>query len=120
MFNVAENRHALYEEVEELRLKSLKHFDELSKVENEKRIVESKLDDTLRAIEKDQENIKVEQVQWVKAKLDLIMDKDWAVIAKVNVEAKMVKAEQDLATITFKLKTAEAKAVLAKEKATWS
>lgn len=49
----------LYEEVEELRQKSLKHFDKLSKAENEKRIAESMLDDALRAIEKEQENIEV-------------------------------------------------------------
>ena len=54
MSNVVENRVALYEEVEVLREKSKKHFDELSKVENAQRIAESKLDNAMRSIDKDQ------------------------------------------------------------------
>lgn len=61
MSNVAENRLALYEEIEELRQRSKKHFDELSKAENQKRITVSKLDDAMRAIDKDQEDTKAER-----------------------------------------------------------
>lgn len=117
---IAENRQALHDEVEEERHKSLKHFDELSKAGNGKMIAESKLDDALTAIKKGQENIEAEQVQWAKAKMDLVMAKDEALIAKADTEVWMVKAEQDLARVTFKLKTADVNPALAEKKSTWS
>ena len=40
----------------------------------------------------------------------------WAVIAKADAEAKVVKAEQDLVRVDFKLKTTKAKLALAEEK----
>lgn len=118
MCNVVENRQALHDEVKELRQKSLNHFDKLSKAENAKRIVESKLDDALRAIKKDQENIEVERVQWATTKADLVMARDESLIGKTDVEARMVKVNQDLARVNFKLKTVEVNAALAMNKAT--
>ena len=46
------------------------------------------------------------------------MATDEALISKADAEAQMVKAEQHLTMVTFKLKTAEANAELAQKKAT--
>lgn len=55
MTNVAENRQALFVEVEveDLREKSRKHFDELNKAKNKRRITELKLNDAMRVIKTD-------------------------------------------------------------------
>lgn len=55
MSNVAENRIALYEEVNELKAKEDKHFVDLRKVKEEKRLVEGKLDDANQAIKAGEE-----------------------------------------------------------------
>lgn len=60
---VAENRIALFEDVEELMEKSKKHFSELSKAENPQQIAESKLDDVIREIDRDQEDFRAVRVE---------------------------------------------------------
>lgn len=111
------NRQALFDEVEDLRDKSRKHFDELSKALNENKIAESKLDDAEKAIKTDRENIKDERDQWKKTTTNLILARDRALIAKGDAEAKLTEEEQDLANVRFKLKVAEGKIVAVEERA---
>lgn len=48
------------------------------------------------------------------------MPRDEALIDKSDAQAQLVKAEHDMAKVTFKLQMTEANVVLAEKKATWS
>lgn len=74
MSNVAENRIALFEEVEELRQKKKKHFADLSKAENAQRIAESKLEDAKRAIKVNEDNLKAERVEGAEIRAEMALE----------------------------------------------
>lgn len=51
----------MFDEVEDLRQEFWKHFDELHKAQDAKKIAESKHDDAIRAIKTDLDNIQAER-----------------------------------------------------------
>ena len=75
MTNVTENRIGLYDEVNELKAKEDKHFANLRKIKEEKRLAESKLDDANRTIKASEGAWKKEREGWDKEKADLTMAK---------------------------------------------
>lgn len=105
MTNMAENQLALFEEVKELRQKENKHFTEVRKAEEDKRLAEDRLADAKRAIKVDEDNLKTKRADWAKKRADLTMAKTRAKIAKTDDEAK---AQADLDRTVFKLNTTEA------------
>ena len=87
--NVAHNKLSLAEEVDDLKENAKKHFNEVYQAKKAKCITESKLNDTMRAIETDQKNFQDERARWKKEKVDLLLVRDSARTTKNDAEVKL-------------------------------
>lgn len=120
MTNVAENLLVLSKEGQELREKEKKHFDTLWDAKEGKRLAEARLEEANKKIKVGEKAWGDEHNTWDKEKVDLTTTKMDAEPEKTEAKAKVLKIQDDLDRVHFRVNTGEAQLKEAKAKASWS